>query len=626
VTDPSSNDRPWAEPDSDRSPSRPAAPPPPPPPAPEPTPPPPPPPEGPEPWSWLPPKPGGAAAEAELPQVATRPDPAAWSTEAPPPPPGGWGSVPPTRPNRPTIWGPDSGPTPPLPGMPQGAPPGRRFGGRQPLPGTPQWAPPGQRGPSALRQLLPATILCLVVVAAAVGTVLYAKAQDDDKYPDHWDPRVADLVKYVEKERGLKFDHPVEVEFLTPGEYSDAVRFDEGDLTEDETDQLDHQASFLRALGLAHGDLDLAAATNDLQDTGTLAQYNLYTKHVMVRGTEVDLDLRPTLIHELTHALQDQHFDLLQLQVDLDLDPDDPDQDALGGYQALVEGDAVRIERAYVQQLPKDQFDQYVDHYNAEVDASNEKLDDVPSALRASMVVPYVLGQPLVELIAADGGNKAVDKAFDDLPSTSEHMLDPRSYFGDTEVGEVDDPSLGVSDPIEQGTFSAVDLYLLLAERLDPLQALHAADGWQAGRFVQFEQDGQTCVRFRVDEDSDQDLDELSKGLGDWIAAAPEEMDATTYTTYGATSCDPGTDGPDITDRSWDTLQLPAVRSQLMVEAVQFGNLELGEAWDASNCVVDRLGYDKTLAVANAVEEGDIPAELDPAISLCFGDSDSDSA
>ena len=47
----------------------------------------------------------------------------------------------------------------------------------------------------------------------------------------------------------------------------------------------------------------------------TLAFYDPRTQDVYVRGTDTTAPAtRVTLAHELTHALQDQHFDLRALQ------------------------------------------------------------------------------------------------------------------------------------------------------------------------------------------------------------------------------------------------------------------------------------------------------------------------
>ena len=45
-------------------------------------------------------------------------------------------------------------------------------------------------------------------------------------------------------------------------------------------------------------------------DAGILAFYDDQAKEVVIRGTTLDVSHRATLAHELTHVLQDQHFDL----------------------------------------------------------------------------------------------------------------------------------------------------------------------------------------------------------------------------------------------------------------------------------------------------------------------------
>jgi hypothetical protein len=463
-------------------------------------------------------------------------------------------------------------------------------------------------------------------VAAAVGVVVYAGLQEGD-HPDEWDPRVAGLVDFVERERGLEFDHPVHVDFLTPGEYSDSVRVDAGELSEEDTESLEHDVAFLRAVGLADGDVDAVESMNDLADAGTLAYYDLVTRHVVVRGTELTPDVEATLVHELTHALQDQHFDLSGTQSGIDPDDEEAAHDAFSGYQALVEGDAMRIETAYVLELSPDERAEYVDAYSATVADAEEQLTGVPSAMHAFGLVPYALGSPLVDLIAADGGNEAVDEAFDQLPSTAEHMLDPRSYLdagGPAEPTELDPPPLpgGVDEPIEEGITNAVDLYVILAERIDPIVALDAADGWGNGRWATYDDDGRTCVRFQVASDSDGDADEVVAALEQWVDSAPAAAD-TRLVEDGdvplVESCDPGADAEVVNDRALDALQLPALRSQFMVEAVELGGLDLDAAWDYGHCVVSGVDYDQLVGLAMVTDPADVPAGVTETISACLG-------
>src|SRR2546430_4207437 len=72
--------------------------------------------------------------------------------------------------------------------------------------------------------------------------------------------------------------------------------------------------SVFRALGFIGGKVDLLRAYETHQTSGTLAYYDPDRQEIIVRGTALDVAHRVTVAHELTHVLQDQHFDLRALQ------------------------------------------------------------------------------------------------------------------------------------------------------------------------------------------------------------------------------------------------------------------------------------------------------------------------
>ena len=165
-------------------------------------------------------------------------------------------------------------------------------------------------------------------------------------HPDHWDPRIAPIAQWVARERKLPFLHPVYVDFLTPAQYHAASTTSEDDLTPEDKAALDQFAGAWRAVGLAEGKVDLGSSMNDVSDTGTLAFYNPDDERVRVRGTKLTPGVRVTLAHELTHALQDQHFDLKDLYNDSSrCSPTATTRSCV----AVVEGDAEDIEQRYVE-------------------------------------------------------------------------------------------------------------------------------------------------------------------------------------------------------------------------------------------------------------------------------------
>jgi hypothetical protein len=301
------------------------------------------------------------------------------------------------------------------------------------------------------------------------------------------------VVAFVEDERGLRFDHPVAVDFLTPGQYSERTRLDESELTREDRRLIQDGTAPLRALGLVP--LDALESSNELSDTATLAYYDPLRQRITVRGTDMTTDMRVTLAHELVHVLQHQHFDLEAM-----LDGGNPKGDRLSGCLALIEGDATRIQQAHVRSLSDDERESYLDAMGQVSGDAQEQLVGIPGVLVAMQGAPYALGPSLVELIAAEGGNDAVDDAFEDPPATTEHMVDPRSYFAGDAAREVSAPVVptGGEQIGEDDSLGALPLFLLLSERIDPLVALSAADGWGGDAYVVYDHRGKTCMDLAV--------------------------------------------------------------------------------------------------------------------------------
>ncbi|MDE0805730.1 MAG: hypothetical protein OSA99_20700 [Acidimicrobiales bacterium] len=499
--------------------------------------------------------------------------------------------------------GDDSGQTPPPPAAP--APPGGWIEFEDPTGPPPPPPPPPpdespEEPPSSRRwPLIGGIVLVVVAVIGGAAFVLLGNGGDGISHPDEWAAEVLPYVEIVEEERGLDFDHPVHVEFLSDDEFRDEVTADESELTDEDRESIEQTTGLLRALGLVQGDLDLFAASNDLSGDGVVGFYSYEDKRIRMRGEELTPSRKSTLVHELTHALQDQHFDLGAKFDTYDEAEDDAGSTA---FDAIVEGDGRRIETAYVETLSDEEATALEEEQAAEAEEFEAGSDDIPEVLQTLFGAPYALGEAMLTLAVETDGNDAVDELFENPPTTEEHLYDPWTLLLDgDEAREVTEPKVENGEEFDRGDFGALGWYLVLAERLDLVTALDATDGWGGDAYVGFERDGVTCARIVYQADTADDLDEMESALGSWIAAAPGS-DASVV-RKGAElifeSCDPGTAAAVGSDASSDALGLALSRTYLGLNTLQSGATE-----EQSRCFGDGIIHAFTVEQLNDPDFG----------------------
>ncbi len=329
--------------------------------------------------------------------------------------------------------------------------------------------------------------------------------------PDHWDARVTDLVDFVEENRDLRFKQPVQVDFLKPDAFRKEVTQERGDLTDDEQEELAALEGMTRALGLVSADFDLLEAGNDLAGEGILAFYEPETKKVTVKGTDdLSVGVKATVVHELTHALQDQHFDLGRLG-ELETDGED------SAFQAVVEGDATRIENLWVADLSEADQSAYEQETNQVTEEAEEGLADVPEWLRTLFGAPYALGLPFVEAVFSDGGSKALDRVFEKPPASEEQVVSPGRYLAADAPEKVAAPKPGKGQKkIDQADFGVLGWVAVLSERLGSEDVIRAIDGWGGDAYLTYTEDGRTCVDVHVVGDDGPETDEFAEVFTSW--------------------------------------------------------------------------------------------------------------
>ena len=443
--------------------------------------------------------------------------------------------VPPAPPAAPT-W-PAPMPAPPMPAAPTAVPYGNVM---------PELLPSGNRGRTKggskqVPLFAGAGFVLAVLVAFAVGIF---GSSSSHSYPSQWDPKLRDIAADVARIRGLKFEHPVPVEFLSDAKFRRDVGVS-GKTTAAVRRRAARATEELRALGLITGKVDLLKSMNADRQSRVLAYYSPERKVIVVRGTNaLNIATRVTLAHEMTHVLQDQHFDLEALRKRVAADRDS----STDAMRAIVKGDANRVEARYVRGLSKSDRAAYQSSNEATVNTAKAESGSVPAVLSAGSEAPYRFGPPAIEVLLADGGNGAVNAVMTRGVFNQKVFLDPTSVIHATKATYVPPAKLAKGERAvgESSSLGAYDGYQLLTSRLDPSTALSAATGWGGASNRTFQRKGDTCVRLAIRGANARASARLADGFTAWAATLPAGM-AEVATSGGliiVTSCDLGATSP----------------------------------------------------------------------------------
>jgi len=257
-------------------------------------------------------------------------------------------------------------------------------------------------------------VLAVVILVTFLGGVRGAVSLHAER-ADRLDPTtaavVAELQGFVESTRGLRFLKPVDVAVLGDAAFR---RFLSGGAPTEQPN-VEVANGVLRALGLL-ADED-RGPTGELDVDTVAGFYDTETKELVVRGSRLTPFVRQVLVHELTHALDDQHFDL---------EPDFVDDESALAFEALVEGDASVVESRYVASLPEAERQAAAAEEESTFGGAGRRVPDIVAELGA---FPYRDGPRLVAALLAAGGPGRLDAAFRTPPVSSAEVLHPERFL-----------------------------------------------------------------------------------------------------------------------------------------------------------------------------------------------------
>jgi hypothetical protein len=212
------------------------------------------------------------------------------------------------------------------------------------------------------------------------------------------------------------------------------------------------------------------------------------------KSSAVDLDeARVVLIHELVHALQDQHLDLAKTM------KDERDTDAENALRALVEGDATLAMVSYVFEregvplhaLTRDPARVRGLSNAVTAPMQGTELANAPTIVRVSLMSAYVDGLSFAAALHGAGGFSRLNRAYAELPASSEQVLHPERFVRGEAVQRIALPDarslLGEGyELVVEDTLGELELSVYFGTGAREAAARRAADGWSGDRVYVF--------------------------------------------------------------------------------------------------------------------------------------------
>ena len=283
--------------------------------------------------------------------------------------------------------------------------------------------------------------------------------------------------------------------------------------------KMEMEEELYKALGFIPLNYNYQQGLVDLYVSQIGGYYDPQADHFVMAGWMPALFQTTIAVHELTHALQDQYYDLEKF-----MDPETMTTDELISRSALVEGDATAVMIDHSRMLlgqagiAKEKNVQSFMMQNIIGVALMNGIGDVPPSLTNMLIFPYTSGLRFVHALLQKGGYGRIDAAFKRPPRSSEEILHPEKYFtsgasfrliNEAALRQVLAPNtaaLVYQDVLGEFSISA----LLSAYIQDRGSVADAAQGWGGDRVGIFEADGQRSVIWVSAWDSPKDAEQFA--------------------------------------------------------------------------------------------------------------------
>ncbi len=241
-------------------------------------------------------------------------------------------------------------------------------------------------------------------------------------------------------------------------------------------------------------------------DPGLNGWYNSQTKQLVVTTSGSDELGRGVMLHEMFHALQDQHFDLYNLHLQ---SQDEPDYDK--AITAVIEGEAMLA----VSELM---------NYDFLAHAQLPPEGPISDRLFENIFL-YGAGLEFIQAVRDHGGWAAVDAVFADPPQATTLILNPERYLAGERTVEPTEVPLNPEETLTSETIRGeYAIRLLLARQPETRPLVDGMDNsYVADTLGVVDNNGKRIHRWVIELSNPSATESLATGFRTALA---EELEA----------------------------------------------------------------------------------------------------
>jgi hypothetical protein len=299
---------------------------------------------------------------------------------------------------------------------------------------------------------------------------------------------VEEAIAQLSKITGFRATKKVQFDTITKAQFK--VYLQETIKDQIKPEEVRSQELALKKLGLVPASFDLMTNTVDLLTEQAAAFYDYRRKKLFVMEGGDPASQPVLVVHELAHALADQHFDLGRFIKRGKSD------DASLARMAVMEGQATWLMMESTAQKMGMSLKSMPGMAESMSGASGDLtgqypiLNSAPLYIRASLLFPYKDGFKFQHMLIQKLGEAAFAKVFKEAPLSSRHILHPETYLSGEQPADPVVPVLANAQDYKEvvaGSLGEFDHAVLLEQYVNKAEAAALAPKWRGGNIALLE-------------------------------------------------------------------------------------------------------------------------------------------